>query len=130
MYKHIKTYLLVAASVMLAVYFIVCGSIMNASNYADKSYTSIHKKASSSIEGKKALSFNFSSPIHPVKAVKPEITVDHVSERSRLVFHLLFLGVLYLALISGPAQKGAYYTHQEPFFHVIPIFILFRRIVI
>lgn len=130
MYKSIHTYLLKVASVILTVYFMVCSGTTDAPTYANASYTAFSNEAISALQGPEELALNFSLPIHPVKAIKPEVIVTHVSERTRILFHLLSLGVLYFVFRNKSHQFLTFRNYCKSFSVSIPIFIFCRKLII
>ena len=131
MYKSINTYLLKVASVILTIYFIVCSSTTDAPIYTNATYTSVSQDAISSPQSSEDLAFNFSSPIHPIKAIKPEVVISHVSERTaRVLLHLLSFAILYFIFRSQSRQFTAFRNFCKSFSVSIPIFIFCRKLVI
>jgi hypothetical protein len=131
MYKSINTYLLKIASVLLTIYFIVCSSTTDAPVFKNASHTSVSQDAVSSPQGTEDLVFNFSSPLHPVKAIKPEVIISQVSERTtRILLYLLSFGILYFIFRSQNRQFIAFRNYCKSFSFSIPIFIFCRKLVI
>ncbi|MFC5537551.1 hypothetical protein ACFPQ1_24755 [Rhodocytophaga aerolata] len=131
MYKQIKTYLLLVAAVILTVYTLIYSNSTVASEYVEEeTYTPIHQEVNNSGFAFEDLALNFSTPIHPVKAIKPETVVSHASERTRILFHLLSLSVLYFVFKSKSQRFVTVRNYCKSYSILIPIFIFCRKLVI